>query len=83
MDEDASLDEFIDDDHEAEPADADTVDEADEDDAALMVDPSTVESATATHDWRPDGGACAACGEVVERRWRDDPGFVCGGCKDW
>lgn len=43
----------------------------------------TPDPAVATYDWTPGGAACAACGETVERRWRDGPGFVCGECKDW
>ena len=36
-----------------------------------------------TYAWDPDGGACAACGDAVAERWRDDAGLVCGSCKDW
>lgn len=36
-----------------------------------------------TFDWSPEGAACAACGSVVERRWRDDSGMVCADCKEW
>jgi len=36
-----------------------------------------------TMSYRPDGGTCGACGAVVERRWRDEAGLVCGDCKRW
>ncbi len=32
---------------------------------------------------RPGGDVCAVCGAVVERRWRDEEGFVCSDCKSW
>lgn len=36
-----------------------------------------------TYTWSPDGAACAACGAVVERRWREDGDLVCPACKSW
>lgn len=36
-----------------------------------------------TYAWVPDGAACAACGERVERRYRDDGQLVCPSCKEW
>lgn len=38
--------------------------------------------AVPTAAWRP-GGACDACGDPAERRWRDDGAFVCPDCKEW
>ena len=44
----------------------------------------TVEEATPTYDFSPDGVACEACGETVETRWHDpDGGMVCADCKRW
>lgn len=40
-------------------------------------------SVRSTFSWSPDGAACAECGAVVERRWRDERGLVCDDCKDW
>ena len=64
----------------AEDTDADVSGGAEE---TAIRDPSAVEPAGATYDWTPGGAACEACDEVVERRWRDGPGFVCENCKDW
>lgn len=44
---------------------------------------SSVEPATSTYAWSPDGGECAACRDAVERRWRDDGDLVCADCKSW
>lgn len=46
-------------------------------------DTAPTEPVSATYDSAPDGSKCAACEEVVDRRWRDEPGFVCESCKDW
>ncbi|WP_435196129.1 DUF7573 domain-containing protein [Natronomonas sp. EA1] len=46
-------------------------------------EPETVEPAKPTYDWSPEGTECEACGETVEKRWRDDEGMVCGECKGW
>lgn len=57
--------------------------------AALDAINGTADPAEITYDWSPEGAACDACGEPVERRWRagegaDDPAaMVCGDCKDW
>jgi formylmethanofuran dehydrogenase subunit E len=56
-------------------------DQSEEDGAA--VDPGSVEPATSTYAWSGEAVACAACGEPVERRWRDDAGMVCRACKEW
>ena len=44
---------------------------------------AAAEPASPTFDWTPDGAACAACGERVERRWTDDGRLVCAACKGW
>ena len=51
--------------------------------ATERVDPAEVEPATPTMRFAPDGAACDACGETVERRWHDDGAFVCADCKAW
>lgn len=54
--------------------------------AAAEGDPdedTAVEPAVSTLDWRPGRAPCAACGESVERRWRDDGELVCSSCKTW
>jgi hypothetical protein len=58
------------------PADADR-----DEDPPLA--PAAVDPARSTYDWSPDGADCAACGETVEARWRDEPGLVCADCKEW
>jgi hypothetical protein len=47
--------------------------------------PSTddVEPAVSTYTWAAAGGACATCGESVDRRWRADDDLVCADCKEW
>ncbi|QSG13079.1 Uncharacterized protein HSBGL_2679 [Halapricum desulfuricans] len=45
--------------------------------------PEAVDRAISTMSYRSEGGACAACGSVVERRWRGDDGLVCRDCKSW
>lgn len=83
-------------------AEADAVDGGTDDQALETAEPGagtetpdpkavsgTAVPAEITYDWSPDGAACDACGEPVERRWRagegaDDPAaMVCGDCKDW
>ncbi|WP_435062109.1 DUF7573 domain-containing protein [Halobaculum sp. EA56] len=59
-------------------------DDAEPDDAeAPAVAADAVEPAEPAYDVSPDGAACAACGETVTRRWRDDGAYVCPDCKDW
>jgi hypothetical protein len=41
------------------------------------------DQAAVTAAWDPCGGVCAACGAVVERRWRGAAGLVCPDCKEW
>lgn len=49
----------------------------------------TTEPATVTYAWSPEGDACDACDETVDRRWRagegaaDPDSLVCDGCKEW
>jgi len=45
--------------------------------------PAAVDPAVSTYAWSPDGADCAACGAVVERRWRDGDELVCSDCKEW
>lgn len=43
----------------------------------------TVEPLVETFAWSAEGGPCAACGDRVERRWRDGEALVCADCKAW
>jgi formylmethanofuran dehydrogenase subunit E len=43
----------------------------------------TVHSVRSTMAWTADDVPCDACGEVVQRRWRDDGQLVCNTCKEW
>ncbi|TKR25429.1 DUF7573 domain-containing protein [Natronomonas salsuginis] len=43
----------------------------------------SVEPATSTYAWSPDGPVCADCGDAVDRRWRDGDRLVCAECKAW
>ena len=44
----------------------------------------TVEAATPTYDFSPDGSTCEACGATVETRWHaTEVGMVCADCKGW
>lgn len=62
---------------ESAPETAETDDSADE--------PTlTVEEATPTYDFSPDGATCEACGATVETRWHAaEAGMVCADCKGW
>ncbi|UWG46886.1 Uncharacterized protein HSRCO_0591 [Halanaeroarchaeum sp. HSR-CO] len=40
-------------------------------------------SLVTTSEWTPDGEECPTCGEVVERRWRQNGALVCPECKNW
>lgn len=66
---DSSLDEFVGSDPDGEDATDDG--------------PDAVEPARATSAFDPSGRECEACGDRVERRWRDGDAMVCGECKDW
>lgn len=39
--------------------------------------------AASTYEWAPAGAECAACGAVVQRRWRQADELVCEACKEW
>ena len=96
---DASLDDFFGSDAEDDESEADSAVETDAepeetDPAAPESTPETaeaedeptltVEAATPTYDFSPDGATCEACGETVEIRWHDpDGGMVCADCKGW
>jgi hypothetical protein len=54
-----------------------------DDDQQENQEPEEGEPATPTASWTPDGAPCDACGERVQRRWQDDAGHVCAGCRDW
>ena len=80
---DSSLDDFLRDRETDGDGDADT-------DASTNNAEETVTPTVSTYDWTPTGAACANCGTVVERRWRDgadsgtDAGeLVCFDCKSW
>ncbi|WP_277554858.1 DUF7573 domain-containing protein [Halobaculum limi] len=81
--EDRSLDD-ADSDTDADTA-ADATAPADGDDTVdgPQVSPADVDPVEATLDHTPEGAPCAVCGETVTRRWRDDAGYVCPGCKEW
>lgn len=81
MAEDASLDDFLDAGDDEETASADEREPAA--DSAVGDGPADVEPATTTYAWSGAGGACDACGEVVERRWGQDGRLVCPACKEW
>lgn len=73
MGRDASLDDFLGDDAPDEPESTDDPEARDR----------PTDAGLSTFDWSPDGAPCAACGDRVERRWRDDGRLVCEGCKAW
>jgi len=68
----------------ADDSAAETDDEStDTGEASPSTDPEVVEPATTTYSWSGDSGSCEACGDAVERRWRDDGRLVCDDCKEW
>lgn len=79
MGRDASLDDFLGD---GESSAAPETQEED-DEPGVERDATTADGELSTFDWSPDGAPCTACGDRVERRWRDDGRLVCGGCKTW
>jgi hypothetical protein len=82
MERDASLEEFLD----GGDGDSMTSDDSEETAASDDKEPDDgggVMPATSTGYWVSGGAACAECGAVVERRWRDGDAFVCGDCKSW
>lgn len=44
--------------------------------------PST-EPVEPIYDCTPGGSACASCGRVVARRWRDGSRMCCAACTEW
>lgn len=58
-------------------------DDATPDDATAPGPAADAAGIDTTYQWDPEGRPCAACGAVVERRWRDEDGLVCPDCKDW
>lgn len=92
MGEDASLDQFVgggddeagdtdaSDDGDATPADEERPGEDADTETTSGGDPTP---ATTTYAWSDEGTQCAACGEVVERRWQQDGTLVCVDCKEW
>lgn len=79
MSEDTSLSEFVGTSDDSAEADEPLAD----DETGTQPNEVDVEPARATYGWTPDGGACECCGDSVEKRWRDEDGMVCAGCKDW
>lgn len=85
---DASLDDFLDDTDEQADDESGGEDTATED-GERQPEPGATppagepDPARTTHQWTPEGTACDACGQVVERRWTGDAGLVCADCKEW
>jgi hypothetical protein len=52
-------------------------------DGAVATESDGVPPAESTFAWSSEPVACAACGEAVQRRWRDDGELVCRACKSW
>jgi len=88
MAEDSSLDDFLDagngesDDPTTDDGDGAGTGES-AGDRPAGGDTDAVPPATTTYAWSGAGGACDACGEVVERRWGQDGQLVCPACKEW
>lgn len=93
MGEDASLDQFVggsgdeDDTSANDESDGETAAAAKErPNEAADAKPAAEDGptpATTTYAWTGEGAQCAACGEVVERRWEQDGVLVCTDCKEW
>lgn len=81
--EDRSLDDTDSDADADTPADATAPADGDDTVDGPQVSPADVDPVKATLDHTPEGAPCAVCGETVTRRWRDDAGYVCPGCKEW
>lgn len=60
-----------------------SADDTDPENEDVRVPPETVEPATVTAAWSPDGVACDDCGSVVVYRWTGEVGLVCPDCKEW
>lgn len=69
--------------NDAEPTESDAPDEGVPDGSDNRVPPSTVDPATSTAAWSPDGDACIVCDTVVHLRWESETGLVCPDCKEW
>ena len=78
MGDDASLDEFFDEAAGEETESGDEYSGGAAAHASVSVDP-----ATTTYEFAPDGVACDSCGTTVDRRWHKGGALVCGECKDW
>lgn len=61
-----------------ESQDSEAGNDVEEEDPTLTVHP-----ARSTMAWTADDVTCDACGEVVQRRWRDNDQLVCSACKEW
>jgi hypothetical protein len=90
MGNDRSLDDFLGDEDETPAVSesegdlAETGETGDDGDIdAANTDTDTVEPATPTYRFSPDGAACDVCEATVEKRWHDDGRFVCADCKEW
>lgn len=77
MTEDRSIDDFLGGESDGDEG-SDGENESDGAKTAETVDP-----AVGTYRWDPEGVACAACGETVNRLWLDDGEQVCEACKEW
>jgi hypothetical protein len=84
---DATLEDFLGGDPPADEAPEDTADDERDDQPGEGPEPDDTADhpgpATVTFEYDPEGGACAVCGEAVTERWADEPGLVCGDCKEW
>lgn len=80
MGDDASLDEFL---SEGPGDEAESDTEPPGETAADGRSSDSVEPATTTYEFAPDGAECPSCGRTVDRRWQQDGSLVCGECKDW
>lgn len=70
---DASLEDFLDQDDETQAVNAD---------AEPTADPG-VAPATPTYRWTPSDFTCAECDTQTQRGWHGDDGLVCPDCKEW
>ena len=62
---------------------SDDASESNESNEANEANEASVDPATPTYRFAPDGATCDDCGEAVQKRWHDDGRFVCADCKDW
>lgn len=73
----------VDDDTPTDDSGDRSADDTDPESGDARVPPETVEPATVTAAWSPDGVACDDCGSVVAYRWTGEAGLVCPDCKEW